>query len=165
MENEVYEEFCQRYVDKFGSEHCKEMLIAECGKFIAHAAMCDRRDMTSGEFMERLAGLQNAIDIVMTALPVGSSRQQEEIIQNVLRERMHIITVRNSDETKKIGEFEDVFSTRIIIALSKAHIYTFEQLCRLTQDEVRKIRNIGDGAMEEICQEVKKRGLSFCEIK
>lgn len=165
MKNEVYEEFCQRFVDHYGAEHCKDVLIAECGKFIAYAVMCERSDMTSNEFLNHLSSLQNALDIVMTALPVGSDRQQEEMIQNTLRERIHSITVRNSHETKKMGEFEDVLSTRIILAFSKAHIYTFDQLCKLTKAEVRNIRNIGDGAMEEICQKLKERGLSFCEIK
>ncbi len=165
MKNEVYKEFCQRFVDHYGAEHCKKILIAECGKFIAYAAMCERNNMTSSEFLEHLAGLQNALDIVMTLLPSGCTKQQEEMTQNILRERLHSITVRNSDETKKMGEFEDVFSTRIILAFSKARIYTFEQLCKLTKAEVRNIRNIGEGAMEEICQKLKERGLSFCEIK
>lgn len=82
MKNEVYDEFCQRYVDYYGAEHCKEILISECGKFIAYAAMCDRSDMTTSEFLECLASLQNAMDIVMTALPIGSDKLQEEMTQN-----------------------------------------------------------------------------------
>ncbi len=77
---------------------------------------------------------------------------------------MDILVKTDDDKQQQIlsMKIEDMdFSVRSYNCLKRANIHTVEDLCRKTEDEMLKVRNLGKKSLDEVMQKLEAYGLSL----
>ena len=77
---------------------------------------------------------------------------------------MDILVRTDDDKQQQIlsMKIEDMdFSVRSYNCLKRANIHTVEDLCRKTEDEMLKVRNIGKKSLDEVMQKLEAYGLTL----
>lgn len=77
---------------------------------------------------------------------------------------MDILVRTDDDKQQQIlsMKIEDMdFSVRSYNCLKRANIHTVEDLCRKTEDEMLKVRNLGKKSLDEVMQKLEAYGLSL----
>ena len=77
---------------------------------------------------------------------------------------MDILVRTDDDKQQQIlsMKIEDMdFSVRSYNCLKRANIHTVEDLCRKTEDEMLKVRNLGKKSLDEVMQKLEAYGLTL----
>jgi Bacterial RNA polymerase, alpha chain C terminal domain. len=159
-----YDECCEQYLELYGRDKVEALLIKECQRISVRSDEIDRCGQQSREFIQCLASLQNVIDLVMLTCSDDTKQAVNEFKYERILERLRAAESDSPDSVNEKSDFCGVLNPRIVKILSVNRIYTYKQLSSYTKDELKKLRNIGDKAIEEIEAELRKHDMDFRKI-
>ena len=159
-----YDECCDRYLELYGRDKVKALLIKECQRISVRSDEIKKCGRQSREFIQCLASLQNVVDLVLLTCSEDTKQVVNEFKYERILERLQAAESDSPDSINEKSDFSGVLNPRIVKILSVNRIYTYKQLRSYTKDELKKLRNIGDKAIGEIEAELRKRDMGFRKI-
>ena len=159
-----YDKCCEQYLELYGREKVEALLIKECQRISVRSDEINECGRQSREFIQCLASLQNVIDLVLLTYSDNTKHIVNELQYDRILERLQAAGSDSPDSVNEKSDFCGVLNPRIVKILSVNGIYTYKQLSSYTKDELKKLRNIGDKAIEEIEAELRKHDMDFRKI-
>ena len=159
-----YDKCCEQYLELYGREKVEALLIKECQRISVRSDEINKCGRQSREFIQCLASLQNVIDLVLLTYSDDTKHIVNELQYDRILERLQAAGSDSPDSVNEKSDFCGVLNPRIVKILSVNRIYTYKQLSSYTKDELKKLRDIGDKAIEEIEAELRKHDMDFRKI-
>ena len=145
-------------------------LTSECtfqGECLGYCPKCDAEARYLDSELNRLAKEGKEIKVSgltyqkFLATAEAATASRNSIPDNELMVEGHADYMKEKVLGMKVEELD--FSSRTLNALKRANINTVEEIISFTEDEIIKIRNIGETGFTELLKKLRGLGLSFRE--